>query len=98
MATLLLKTIKRQLLAPDRRGRALIVEIEPGDMVSFRQKGKRTRYTISLHSCYQLAIAQDMQNRYTAKMEAHKADKRKRRPRPPSFGMFVDQIRAALTK
>lgn len=98
MATLLTKTIKRQLLAKDDRGRTLIMRLEPGDEVSFSIKGKRTRYTISLHSAYKLAIAQDMQNRYMQGLKDVKDGLRKRKPRAPSYNMFCAQIRAALTK
>lgn len=96
MATLLTKNVKRQLLASDRHGRTLIVELEPGDMLSFRLKGKRTRYETSLHNCYVLAVANTIEGQYKVKMAEHKAGKRSRKPKAPSMAMFARAVRMAL--
>lgn len=95
MATRLLKPVKRELLASNRN-RTLIAELEPGDTVSFRYKGKRTRYEISLHSCFTLAVLQKIQEEYTIKAEKYKAGTLKRKPKMPTFHHFDLRLRMAL--
>jgi hypothetical protein len=72
------------------------VELEPGDIISFRSKGKRTRYEISLHSCYTLAVLQKIQEEYTIKAEKYKAGTLKRKPKMPTFHHFDLRLRMAL--
>ena len=98
MATKLLRTVKRELLAKDARGRTLIVRMEPGDLISFSVKGKRTRYEISLHSANTLAVAQFIQSKYNAQMEDYKAKRRSRKPRQPNFSTFHRSIQVAMRK
>jgi hypothetical protein len=95
MATRLTKNIKRELLASNH-GRTMIIELEPGDIVSFRYKGKRTRYEVSLHSCFTLAIMNKIQQEYMAKAECHKVGLTKRKPKQPSFNHFDTKLRMAL--
>jgi hypothetical protein len=95
MATKLTKNVKRELLATNR-GRVVIAELEPGDTISFRYKGKRTRYEISLHSCYTLAVLNKINEEYATKLERYKAGLSKRKPKPPSFNHFDLRLRMAL--
>lgn len=98
MPTKLLKPIKRELVAATRTGRTLIAELEPGDEITFREKGKRTRYTCSLHACYRVAIMQHLRDEYVAKLELYKAGRRTRKPKPPTFGAFARELQLALNK
>lgn len=88
MPTRLDKPVKRELYSTDRRGRTLIIEVEPPDLITFRLKGKRTRVSIALSHCYQLAQIMDMEYRYTKAMERYKALKKAgakvRRPKRPA--------------
>lgn len=100
MATKLVKPVKREMLAPNR-GKTLIVEIEPGDEVTFRVKGKRTRYTVSLHKAFNLAIMQKMNEEYLVKLEKYRQYKkyggrRVRKPRRPSMDLFNREYQIAL--
>ena len=59
MATLLTKDIVRECLAATTSefpGRKLIVTLEAGDMVSFRAKGKRYKYSVPLQAVYNMAL------------------------------------------
>lgn len=95
MATRLTKPVKRELLASNRN-RTLIAEMEPGDLITFRYKGKRMRYEISLHSCFTLAVLQKINEEYTSKLEAYKDGRLKRKPKQPGFHHFDLRLRMAL--
>jgi len=94
MATKLLKTVRRELLAGDRA--TLIASLEAGDMLTFREKGRKTTYEVSLHQCYVLAMCQHMALEYQRKMEAYKAGRIRRKPKAPRFDVFSRSIRTAL--
>lgn len=95
MATKLTKNVKRELLASNR-GKTVIAEMEPGDILTFRYKGKRTKYEISLHSCFTLSVLNKIQEEYMNKLERHKAGLIKRKPKAPSFNHFDLRLRMAL--
>ena len=100
MATKLINPVKRELLAT-QRGQTMIVEIEPGDTITFRVKGKRTRYTVSLHKVYNLALMQFLLENYKVKLEAYKINKkyghkRLRKPKPPNMSMFSKEYLISL--
>jgi len=100
MATKLIKSVKREMLATDR-GRTLIVELEPGDILTFRAKGKKQRYSVSLHKAFNLALMQFLTENYNAKMADYKAKqkagyKRLRSPKKPTVSMFSKEYRIAL--
>lgn len=97
MPTKLLKPITRELIAPDQRGRTMIVEILPGDELSFRLKGKRTRYTVSLHACHLLAIMEYIKDDHKARMERHKTG-RGRKPKPLNLSHFARHLHLCLGK
>lgn len=89
MATRLEKPVTRQTMSTDRKGRALLVTLEPGDMLTFRAKGKRTRYSIYIGHCYSLAQLMTAETDYSDKLKAYKAKKdagqRAVRPKKPSM-------------
>lgn len=94
MATRLLNPVRRETLANDRP--KLIVSLEPGDIIAFRQKGKRTTYEVSVHQCQVLAMNQFRAEQYSKDMKAYKEGRRKRKPKAPQFHFFSRSIRAAL--
>jgi len=98
MATILTKPIRRQLAARDRYGRHRIVELEPGDMISFRQKGRRQRYSCSLWACERVAIMQYLVEDHKRKTEEAKAGLRKRKPKPLTLPAFARHLQLALQK
>jgi hypothetical protein len=77
MATLLTKPVSRETLAvTDHPGRKIIVTLEPGDMISFRAKGKRTTYEVPLAACYNLALIFTVNSWYKEKMKVWKEKKK----------------------
>jgi hypothetical protein len=93
MAIKLLKPIKREMLSREQngkhRGRAVIVELLPGDEIGFRVKGTRTQYTAYLGHCYRLALIltleREYKEKYDAYLKAKKQGKRVRRPKRPQL-------------
>ena len=92
MATLLLKDIHRETLAvTDMSGRKMIVTLEAGDMLTFRAKGKRFKYTVPIQACYNLALIYTVNQRWKERMRAYnekrKMGLRTRKPKklPPIF-------------
>jgi uncharacterized ParB-like nuclease family protein len=79
-----------------QRGRQRIVELEPGDLITFRMKGKRQRYTCSLWACERVAIMQHLINDHKRKSEEAKAGLRKRKPKPLSLSAFERHLQLAL--
>ena len=97
MATLLNRPVRRELILP-LRGKTLIVELEPGDIISFREKGRRTRYSVSLHRVYYLALMAKIEEEYSDKMEVYRrriknGDTRLRKPRRPTLAVFNAKLR-----
>jgi len=102
MATKLLRPVKREMLVGDDRGRPMIVTLEPGDMISFRLKGKKTTYTVPLHSCFYLGLMNKMQEEYKDKLDTYNMKKnagykRMKKPRKPSWAMFTKRLRDVLS-
>lgn len=54
-------------------GRNLIVGLEPGNIISFREKGLRKRYDIALEMVFNLAVRHTMAKEDEAKRKAKKA-------------------------
>lgn len=98
MTTILTKPIRRQLAATDRYGRHQIVELEPGDMITFRRKGRRQRYTCSLWACQRVAIMQHLVEEHKRKTEEAKAGLRSRKPKPLNLSAFARHLQLALGK
>lgn len=98
MATKLIKEISRELLATTPRGATLIATLEPGGLITFREKGRRFRYTVSLHGCYKVAIMQFLQDDYLEKLAEYKAGRRKKKPKAPNFNAFARHLQLALSK
>ncbi len=98
MATKLVKPVKREMLSREQqgkhRGRPMIVELLPGDEISFRTKGTRKAFSVYLGHCYRLAQILTLESEYKSKLEAYtiarKQGKRVKRPRRP--GMPFNKI------
>jgi hypothetical protein len=56
MATLLKKTVTRELDRPGPQGRKLLVSLEPGDIISMREKGRHMSYSGSLERVYYMLV------------------------------------------
>ena len=100
MSTLLTKPISRQLIKSDRFG-AIIVTLEPGDLISFRNKGKRITQTVSLHNVKTLALMQFILENHKTKMEEYTRKRkagypRLRKPKPPTLDCFSKIYRQAI--
>ena len=63
----------------------VIVELLPGDILTFRAKGTRRRVEISLNYCYILADIMDVDRIFKQAKQDYKDGKRKRRPKRPYF-------------
>lgn len=92
MATKLLKPVVRELTYTDR-GKTWVVTLEPGDVISFRQKGKRTSYSVSLHNVSLLALMGHLREKHNEKVDEYRIKKkagytRLRKPKPLSYSMF----------
>lgn len=102
MATKLTKTLSRELLHGDDRGRALLVELLPGDRIAFRLKGKRTRYETSLHSVFVLALMEQIHSKYREDLELYDYRRKAgykglRRPRKPTLAAFSTHLKDVLS-
>lgn len=75
MAIRLSKTISRELISTDRKGRPLIVELAGGDMISFRVKGSPKRFSLYLGHAFRLAQIFQTDEDYKARMQAYKEKK-----------------------
>lgn len=99
MATILKKAVRRQLLSStDRKGRAILVTLEPGDMISFRPKGSKRSVSVYLGHCMSLAQIVTLESEYNAKVKEYQLRKKAgakgiRRPKKPClpFGKIYFQ-------
>lgn len=91
MAVKLLKAVKREMLGTPSlgkyRNRNVIVELTPGDTLTFRIKGTKTRYEVYLGHCYQLAQIMTIEKMYKEKLQKYKEKKelglRCKKPKKP---------------
>jgi len=72
--TTLTRVVKRECPRTMDRGRAIILELRPGDIISLRRKGTRTAYSTTIQAVYMLAARQ-----YAAELRRIKAEARKAR-------------------
>lgn len=100
MATKLTRVVKRQLASTDRKGRPLIVSIEPGDIITFRPKGAKRSVSVYMGHCFTLAQIVTIDREYTQKLKRYKDDKalgyKRKRPKKPvlHFGkMYFDSLK-----
>ncbi len=58
--TLLTRKLKRETEIPaDHHGRHIIIEIEPPQLISFREKGRRKKYTATVSWLFQQTVKQE---------------------------------------
>lgn len=82
-ATKLLKPITRQLASASRKGRPLILTVEPGDMLTFREKGTKRRVEIYAGHAYMLAQIMQAEVDYKSAMEKYNEDRKFKKIRKP---------------
>jgi hypothetical protein len=71
MPTELRRTVCRRTATPyDHRGKRLIVALEPGDVISFREERSRARFSAPINRVYQQVLVWNV--------ESQRALKRKR--------------------
>jgi len=96
MATKLLRTVRRELMRPIF-GKTIIVELEAGDLISFREKRKRTRSTIHLQKVYQYSKMQQIIDNYYTDLKRYKERKaaglKAKRPTKPTLSVFSKHLR-----
>lgn len=92
MPTKLHKPVTREvLLRADWQARSIyIVTLEPGGIISFRQKGKKKSYSAPLLACLDIAVKHEMLQDYKKQVENYQYKKsigykRLRKPRKPKF-------------
>ena len=70
MATVLKKTVVREIKDWKRHGlfglggsggRNLVLTLEPGNIISFREKGLRKRYDVDIESVFNMAVRRTLQ-------------------------------------
>lgn len=88
MATKLNKVVRRELVSTDRKGRAIVVTLEPGDILSFRPKGSKRSVSIYAGMAFQLAQLATIEREYNDKMKEYSARKKAgaqflRKPKKP---------------
>jgi len=66
------KPVRRVTVHP-HRGRLLVAALEPGDVLTLRQKGRRAVEELSLAWCYDQAVIRRVMSEKAAKAAARKA-------------------------
>ncbi len=75
--------VYRKTVEPvDHRGRKLIVGMEPGDVISFREERCRKTYTIDIRWAYLQAVKQSVRKEREEKDSKRKGNRRVLRRRP----------------
>ena len=70
-------SVYRQTVEPlDHRGRKIIVGLEPGDVISFREKGTRRTFTIPIRWAMMQAIRRDAEKQRGEKRQRKTLAKR----------------------
>ena len=74
----------------------MILSLNPEMTVSFRLKGKKTRYTTTLHSCYNMAVLSHVQKEYNDKLKRYNEKKKLgykglKKPKAPNLGRVFDK-------
>jgi hypothetical protein len=75
--TTLTKPVRRECARTSDRGRNLILELSPGDVIRLRRKGTRTVYVVSIGAVWSLAA-----KLYARDVAMEKKAKRHARSRP----------------
>ncbi len=99
MPTPLHKPIVREVILPGKFAPVtMVVELLPGGLITFREKGKRRRVEIGLGHCHVLAEIIEAQHQHKEKLTEYKLKKkagfkRLRRPRKPNlfFSKFYNR-------
>ena len=72
--TILKKRLRRELDCPaDHRGRNIVIEIEPPGLVSFREKGRHNKVTVTASWLYQKALEKEAERIRAERKKQRKA-------------------------
>lgn len=99
MATRISKPVRREMFV--NKG-LFIVTLHPDSTISFREKGKRTRYACHLNAAFNCAIISFVQDDFDERMNKYEEKKkygvkRLRRPKKPNLtGIFSKQYQVAI--
>jgi len=88
-------------MATDRKGRAIILTLEPGDVLTLRPKGSKRSVSVYAGYVFMLAQLMTIQHEYDRKMKDYNVQKKAgkqflRKPKKPflPFGkVFFDAIK-----
>lgn len=99
MATTLTKPIYRETAGTYNK-RPAIIGLLPGDVISFRPKGRRTEVYLHIEQLELLARMTDASYRYNEAMQKYQARQKAgvkglRKPRKPNFSMISRVYREA---
>lgn len=72
MATKLNKKVERETFTWFQRGQVMVALL-PGDLIEFRQKGKRKRFVLPIDAAFSVAVKMEVAAQKKAKVEARKA-------------------------
>ena len=70
--TLLNKPVRRETRCTFEQHRPIIVTLEPGDVIAFRQKGCRKTWKTTLGACFHMAVKAEVRAEQAAKAQARK--------------------------
>lgn len=95
--------VTRELATTDAKGNRLIVTLEMGDYITFRSKGKRRSYSMSLANVYYITIMASIDKQYHERLTKWEKDKKmglkRRKPKKPRLvGVSADVLHALTMK
>ena len=77
--TKLKRPVSRETMHTAEQGRPIIVTLEPGDMISFRQKGRRKSWRTTIGHCFWRAVrAEGVEQQRTNKLARAERARRRR--------------------
>lgn len=72
--TILSKSLRRETLTPfDHNGRNIVIEIQPPGLVSFREKGRKKKWTAGAAMLMQWVMEHEYKKRMLEKKKTRKA-------------------------
>ena len=77
--TRLQRPVTRETVHVVDGGRTMVVTLQPGDLITMRLKGTRTRYTTTLAACYCLAVKAQVESERRANPPKGKGRRARRR-------------------
>ena len=96
----LTKLVERETMLKSPRGKTLMIELNDMQEITFREKGRKTRYHLHLLKAYRLSIICAILDEYQEKMTEYKIKRksgvlRLRKPQKPSLTVFSSALKLA---